>query len=137
MRAEILVHDSRNWDFTKIPNNMREKEAFLRQVFIFPDKKHTAKQPLQKVCWWHGYFYKPSFLAMGLEEQAATRKCNVRGIPVYCGSRDLEGQKGEKLLLHSHHSWRYPDLALPRQAEEKGLSLKLNTWLLEVAAGSK
>jgi len=25
IRAEILVHNSRNWDFTKIPNNMKER----------------------------------------------------------------------------------------------------------------
>lgn len=46
IRAEILVHNSGNWDFTKIPNSMTEKErkrervkkASISMPLLFPDK---------------------------------------------------------------------------------------------------
>lgn len=41
MRAEILVHNSRNWDFTKIPNDRRRervKKASISMPLLFPDK---------------------------------------------------------------------------------------------------
>lgn len=126
MRAEIFVHNSRNWDFTKIPNNMREREkkkSLHQHATSFFRQKHKTNQPLQKVFSWQEYFYNPFFLAMGVEGKAATERCNVRGILVCCGS---SGQEGREASTCNLHSWRLPGLTLPGQAEEEGLSFELN-----------
>lgn len=44
MRAEILLHNSRNWDFTKIANNIErrrervKKKASIRMPLLCSDK---------------------------------------------------------------------------------------------------
>lgn len=76
-RPEILVHNSGNWDFTKIQNSLTEKErervkkASISMPLLFPDKFINQANLSRK----HSgvvYFYNPSLLAVDMEEKAGT-----------------------------------------------------------------
>lgn len=64
MRAEIFVHNYGNWDFTKIPNSMTEKEreskkSLYQHATSFYRQIHKPNQYLQEVFWCHVFLQIP------------------------------------------------------------------------------